>query len=301
MARQPVTVLSVARLTFGLSPRANDFDPHHVKSLTEVLDQLPPILVHASTLQVIDGVHRVLATRAAGRATIRAVLFNGDQTAARIEAVRSNVAHGKPLSLAEREAAAVGIIESVPQWSDRRIAMVSGLSATTVGRLRGRATVHSDQSRARLGRDGRLRPLDPGEVRLRVARALQDDPDASVRAIARCTGASQGTVRDVRDRLHQGLEVVPPSGRPRNVPAQRGSTAGAPERESVDSGLPPEFCSWFDQHRVDNGSWRRFVGTVPISRVYEVADACRRVSDSWRALSVALEDRARTRRGKKHD
>lgn len=347
MQGQRVEDVRIERLRFGLSPRTELCDQRHVAALAEVIDQVPPIVVHRPTMRVIDGVHRVHAARSLGRETIRALLFDGDEVAANIEAVRSNVTHGKPLTLAEREAAAVHIVQLVPDWSDRRIAGVSGLSPKTVARLRARATVDSAQSRARVGRDGRLRPVDPTEVRRRVAEAVRSDPEASTRAIAARTGASQATVRDVRQRLSRGLSELiarPRRGRkeadrsldePGADDAQRdGEPAGDDDPDDPEdpdhpgghddhddrggvavgepvaltngagNGLAPgpgsipatDFATWFEQHRIDEADWQRFVHGLPISRVYEVADSCRRFSAAWRAFAIALEDRARAHR-----
>lgn len=304
MFGQRVGEVPIERLSFGLSPRAGSCDPDHVAALAEVLDQLPPIVVHASTLRVIDGVHRVLAARWTGRATIRAVLFEGDETAVRIEAVRNNIMHGKPLTLAEREAAAVKIIEHVPDWSDRRIATVTGLSPKTVARLRGRAAVDSAQSSARLGRDGRRHPVDASDVRQRVADAVRADPEASNRAISRLTGASQATVRDVRERLHRGVSAILSRSdralgrRPRPPAARATEPAEPPPQGGVSSpeSVPEDFTAWFEQRSIDLAEWKSFVDRIPLSRVYELADACRECSESWRAFSLALEDRARTRK-----
>lgn len=292
---QRVEEVSIERLQFGLSPRVETCDPAHVAALTEVLGDVPPILVQASTMVVIDGVHRVLAARSVGRPTIPAVMFEGDETAARIEAVHRNVVHGKPLSLAEREAAAVDFLELVPEWSDRRIATVSGLSPKTVGRLRDRAALDPARSRVRVGRDGRVRPVDSSEVRHRVADALRSDPGASNRAIARRSGASHATVRDVRERLGRGeseLRSVVDRQRKRkrssSVPAQNGAT--------LPGAVPGEFAAWFDGRGIDDVDWQPFIETIPISRVYEVADVCRRRGESWRAFARALEDRARGHR-----
>jgi ParB-like chromosome segregation protein Spo0J len=229
-------------------------------------------------------VHRAMAARSVGRSTIPAVMFDGDEAEARIEAVRSNIAHGKPLSLAEREAAAAGILDLVPDWSDRRVASVTGLSPKTVARLRrcrteARATEDSAQLRGRVGRDGKLRPLDPAAVRRRVAEALRGDPRASNREIAKRTGASQATVRDVRQRLSSGNKTP--------TSAVDGRLPGV---------VPSDFAEWFDERHVDDTSWQDFVDAIPISRVYEIADTARARSESWRAFASALEDRARGHR-----
>jgi ParB-like chromosome segregation protein Spo0J len=315
MRVQRVEEVAIDRLRFGLSPRQLLCDEQHAAALAEVLDDVPPIVVHGRTLRVIDGVHRVHAAKRAGRQTIRALIFEGDDAEAEIEAVRSNITHGKPLSLAERETAARRVLQLVPTWSDRRIAMVSGLSPKTVARLRERATEDLVQSRARLGRDGRLRPVDPAEVRRRVADALRADPKASNRAIAKRAGASQATVRDVRDRLRQGIDEVPAPARRRRqrkaaAAAAAGASAEAPTPVPTPKPVPRpqpaplvespgglgDFSAWFEAHQIEDSHWQRFVDAIPISRVYEVADTCRRLSASWRSFASALEDRARGHR-----
>jgi ParB-like chromosome segregation protein Spo0J len=293
MPAQPAVDVLLSDLRFGLSPRSEKYDEAHVATLVEVLDQLPPIVVHAPTMRVIDGVHRVMAARSAGRTSISALMFEGDETGARVEAVRCNVAHGKPLTLAERETAALGILESLPSWSDRRIASVSGLSPKTVARLRSRATGDSAQLRGRVGRDGKVRPVDPMAVRRRVAEVLRADPEASTRAVAKQAGASQATVRDVRQRLSQGggaVSSLAAQRRKRNRPASTG-----PEREFPEV-VSSTFAEWFEAHHVDDTAWQTFVDEIPISRVYEIADNSRACSESWRAFAAALEDRARGHR-----
>ena len=287
MPTERVVDIPIERLQFGLSPRAETVDQGHVAALVEVLGDVPPIMVHKTSMRVIDGVHRVLAARLAGRPTVRGVLFEGDEVAARIEAVRCNVAHGKPLTLAERQSAALGVLRTMPYWSDRRIAEVTGLSPKTVGRLRTRATVDSDQPRVRVGRDERARPVDTEQLRLRVAETIEGDPTISNREITRRTGASNSTVRDVRLRLEQGRKVTPKAGR---------TTADDTKKASSNSSVAADITTWFEQHCIVGEDWRTFVNAIPISRVYEVADQCRHQSDSWREFALALEDRARSRR-----
>jgi len=283
----------IDQLRFGLSPRTQDCDPSHVAALSEVLHQVPPVVVHSRSLQVIDGVHRVLAAKSTGQRTIHALMFDGDDVAAEIEAVRSNVAHGKPMTLAEREAAAVRVIQLMPAWSDRRIADVSGLSAKTVARLRRRVDVDPEQSAVRVGSDGRARPVDAAALRRRVADAVEATPDASTRAIARRTGASQATVRDVRDRLRRGLGPCT-TPEERRGPAPNGTTPPGQDRQPcVPAG---EVAEWFKQRHIDPAEWRRFLAAVPLGHVYELADACRQQSQHWREFAAALEDRARRRR-----
>jgi hypothetical protein len=153
--------------------------------------------------------HRLRAAELRGDTEILARFFDGDARDAFVLAVKANTAHGLPLTLADRTAAALRIIRTHPQWSDRAIAEVTALSAKTVGGLRERATEDSPQLHSRIGRDGRVRPLDSTTGRLRAAQVLADDPNASLREIARIAGISTGTARDVQARVRQDVDPVP--------------------------------------------------------------------------------------------
>lgn len=109
-APEACTDVEVKLLKLGMSPRFGGQDTDHAQTLAFRLDDCPPILVERSTSTVIDGVHRVLAARMLGRTTIAARFFEGTHEEAFLEAVRSNIAHGKPLTLAEREAAAKKVL-----------------------------------------------------------------------------------------------------------------------------------------------------------------------------------------------
>jgi hypothetical protein len=210
LAEQPVVMISVDSLVGSDSPRFSGEDAEHVRELAQLEDPLPPIIVHRPTMRVIDGMHRLWAARLRGRKEIAAWFFDGDSDSAFVLAVRSNVVHGLPLSLGERKAAASRIIASHPQWSDRMIASVAGLASKTVAALR--PTGDKQQLAARVGRDGRARPLDAGRGREAAARFIADHPGASLRQIAREAGVSRGTAADVRDRLRRGLSAVPEPG-----------------------------------------------------------------------------------------
>jgi ParB-like chromosome segregation protein Spo0J len=296
---QRVCDVAISRLQFGFSPRKSMYDEGHVAALVEVFDELPPVLVHAPTMRVIDGVHRVLAARARGERTISARLAEGSEGEAAIQAVQSNIAHGKPLTVDERESAALKVMAIEPAWSDRRIAEVCGLSPKTVARLRNPTTEDAPQLRVRVGRDGVARPTDPAGLRHRIAAALEGDPNASIRAIAERTGASQGTVRDVRRRVAQGEDVLPPKlvrlrereADPQpDVVVRTASDAYRSTQEGAD------FAEWFEsRHMTDDEEWTRFVDAIPVSRVYEVADAARLCGGAWLRFASALEARANTR------
>ena len=290
-----VVDLPIESLHSGLSPREVVRDERHAAALAEVLPELPPIVVQASTMQIIDGVHRVMAAGMRGEKTIRACLFEGSAVEAAIHAVHANVVHGKPLTLAEREAAATSILSAKPEWADRRVASICGLSPMTVARLRARATRPSGQLRARVGLDGKSRPTDPAEVRRRIAEAIEQAPTASTRQIAQETGASQATVRDVRNRMQRGegpltSRLAHRHGRQRPRPQpQDDGRAGSGDRDD-------DFRSWLDARRLrGDADWHPVVDAVPLGHVYEVADQARQSADAWLHFAEALEDRARRR------
>jgi hypothetical protein len=170
---------------------------------------LPPILVDKRTMRVIDGMHRLIAASLQGRDTIDAVFFDGSEADMFLRAVQENVTHGLPLSQADRRAAAERIIATHPDMSDRAIGQIAGLAAKTVATLRRRSADITPQSNGRVGRDGKVRPLDWAEGRRRAEELLNQQPDASLRDVARYAGISPATVLDVRKRLERGEVAAP--------------------------------------------------------------------------------------------
>src|SRR5579859_6840630 len=120
------------------SPRLNGEDRAHIVRLAESETSLPPILVDRRTMRVIDGMHRLMAASLQGRDTIEVIFFDGSEADVFLRAVEENVAHGLPLSLADRRAAAERIITSHPHMSDRAIGQTTGLAAKTVAAVRKR-------------------------------------------------------------------------------------------------------------------------------------------------------------------
>ena len=203
----------ISTLRQGPTPRRVT-DEEHIHRLAETDSPLPPILVHRSTMQVIDGRHRLRAALLRGRDTIEVVFFDGSEEHAFIRAVEENIAHGLPLNLAERKAAATRIMSMHPQLSDRMIATHTGLAARTVAMLRRCSTEENAQSNTREGLDGRRRPLDATEGRRRAVDLIAEHPEASLREIARTAGVSLGTAHDVRSRLRRGEDPIPRGRRP---------------------------------------------------------------------------------------
>ncbi|MFF8193124.1 transcriptional regulator [Streptomyces bobili] len=165
---------------------------------------MPPILVNRPDLRVIDGMHRLLAAFIRGQEHIDVEFFEGSPEDAYLRAVEANVTHGLPLSLADRRAAASRIIASHPQMSDRAIARASGLGSKAVASIRRSSHSAGAQLNTRVGRDGRVRPLNSVEGRQRAAEVIAQNPGASLREVARLAGISPATASDVRKRLKSG-------------------------------------------------------------------------------------------------
>jgi ParB-like chromosome segregation protein Spo0J len=206
--REIVTV-PVQSLKPGESPRSGGESKAHIARLAEVEGPLPPILVDRRTMRVIDGMHRLLAAALKGQETVSVVFFDGSPADAFLQAVRANVTHGLPLSQADRRAAAERIIASHPHLSDRAIAESVGLAARTVAAIRRRFGAAVTQLTSRVGRDGRVRPLNSADGRSRAAAAMAANPRASLREVARSAGISPATAHDVRRRLERGEQATP--------------------------------------------------------------------------------------------
>ncbi|MCM9082387.1 ParB/RepB/Spo0J family partition protein [Streptomyces spororaveus] len=247
----PVETVSIALLRLGASPRLDGEDDAHVRLLAASTAELPPILVHAATMKVMDGAHRVRAAILRGQRDIRARCYRGDAEEGFALAVSLNARHGLPLTAADRTAAAVRIMTCRPQWSNRRVARLAGLSPSTVASLRNRSTDLNDQSNTRVGSDGRARPVSGAAGRLQARELLLSRPELSLRQVARAVGIAPSTVRDVRDRLASGQDPLPPRqrGNPRyakgatSTPAAPAKTpapvpAAAPVPEAVAGSAP---------------------------------------------------------------
>ncbi|MFI5287907.1 MAG: ParB N-terminal domain-containing protein [Candidatus Dormibacteria bacterium] len=302
----------IGKLEVGPSLRERGIDPAHVAALAEVAESWPPIIVNRADRMVIDGQHRVAAAKQLGLRDVNVTWFDGSREQSYLEFVRSNVRHGLPLTLAERRRAARRVVCSCPDLSDRGIATACGLSPRTVARLREEAsadTVRSHASRRdqrRVGRDGRVRPIDPRTTRARIAEELSRRPDASLRTIAAAVGASPETVRSVRNELRgRGSTTRLGAAEPdaaakvlgllsRSAGAHVGVTCRG-DRAFTDRDDGPDFVEWFGATSVEQGDLWRYVQAVPLSRVYEIADEARRRAEFWSGFAGAVEDRVRRR------
>jgi ParB-like chromosome segregation protein Spo0J len=213
-------MVPIATLNAVDSPRRVPEDSTHVKVLVESEDEFPPIIVHRPTMRVLDGRHRLRAAGDLGRSWIAVRFFDGTEGEAFALSVEGNTRHGLPLTLSERTAAARRILASNPEWSNGVIAAITALATKTVRALRRETAGEALSAAVRVGRDGRVRPIDRAAGRLRAAAKIRESPEASLRTIARVAGISPWTVRDVRERLRRGED--PLSARPRTQNADGG-------------------------------------------------------------------------------
>ncbi|HEU4946124.1 MAG TPA: ParB N-terminal domain-containing protein [Kribbella sp.] len=288
------------------SPRRVGEDAEHIRMLAESDAVLPPILVHRATMRVIDGMHRVGAARLQGRRTIEATFFDGTEDEAFVLAVRANVAHGLPLSRADREAAAERIVASSPRWSDRAIAAATGLGATTVARIRQRLAPDGPEAAVRLGRDGRTRPLDGADGRLLASAVIAARPETSLREVAKVAGISPATARDVRERMRRGDDPVPPRQRTRRRRSESPRPREEREPTSVLESLRQDpslrfaesgraLLRWLSGHTIDPDEWRGFVEATPPHSAFMVAGLARSYAKEWLDFASEIEERVRAR------
>ncbi|MFI0829775.1 ParB/RepB/Spo0J family partition protein [Streptomyces roseolus] len=216
-----VVRVPTATLRTADSPRTVGLDEEYARTLATAEGPYRPLLVHRATMRVIDGTHRLRAARLRGQNTVDVVFFDGSAEDAFVLSVEANIRHGRPLTRRERTTAALRILRTHPDWSDRFLADRTGLSARTVAALRARATGPTAVD-GRIGRDGRIRPLDPVRGREAAARLLADHPQASLREIARAAGIAPSTVRDVRRRIGEGADPVPAGQRRARPPLHEG-------------------------------------------------------------------------------
>ena len=307
-----VVAVPIPSLRAGESPRLNGEDQAHVTRLAEAEAPLPPILVDRRSMQVIDGMHRLLAASLKGRETVDVVFFDGSPAEVFLRAVEANATHGLPLSQSDRRAAAKRIIASHPHMSDRAIGGPTGLSAKTVAAIR-RSTDAVPQLASRMGRDGRFRPLDGARGRLQAAELLAEQPSASLREVARRAGVSPATARDVRQRLERGEEptlartgparassgVAPPGPAPGPEPLR----AAPPARDVVQALLRDPSLRHSEHGRqllrllqVNNavGAPARsgMIAAVPPHCTAIIGQVARYYAQMWRGFAQELDRRA---------
>ncbi|GAA4525487.1 winged helix-turn-helix transcriptional regulator [Amycolatopsis samaneae] len=256
-------------------------------------------------MQVVDGLHRLKVAQARGDTKIVARFIDGTESDAFVLAVEANIRHGLPLSLADRKRAAVRIIGTHPQWSDRRVASATGISPGTVADLRRRGGEGGGE--ARIGRDGRIRPVDGSERRRLAAELIRSDPGLSLRQVAKQVGISPETVRDVRGRLERGESPTPDGTRrlrakphpPSWTEPDFGETLDRDrlallERLKADPALRLSeagriLLRMLAMHSMDGQEWERILRGVPPHLYGVVAGFARNHARVWAGFADRLE------------
>ena len=124
-------------------------------------DAFPPVVVFRieNDLWLVDGHHRFESARKAGGSEILAIVHNGTWHEAVRAALAANRSHGVRLTTADREKAVLLARQEFPDYSDRALAELCGVSYKTVGRvLKQSVGTMSQLPQGRRGRDGKLYP-----------------------------------------------------------------------------------------------------------------------------------------------
>jgi ParB-like chromosome segregation protein Spo0J len=289
--------IPVKSLVPGFSVRQDGPNPHHVQSLAEVAaDKLPAILVQLSGMKIIDGMHRCEAAKLRGESEIRAQVIDCTDAQALILAIRANILHGLPLSLADRKVNAKRLLVSHPNWSDRMISDLIGLSAKTVAGIRdGSEAMQADGER--LGRDGRRRPMNAAGGRERAAQYINAHPEASLRQVAAAAGVSLGTAHSVRTSLHQaeGNRQSTQRGSLRSkaaVPLAWELLAARiindPALRYAEGGR--EFVRWMTQHSLREGEYQGYIADIPSHWRIDISRVALAIGKEWLHFAQILKD-----------
>lgn len=304
---RPVS-LPIAELRLA-APRRSGLDQEHTQLLAESVDPLPPVVVHGPTMRVVDGEHRVRAAALRGADRIDALMHHGSAADAFVLAVRVNIAYGLPLSRSDRTRAAARIIGSHPHWSNRMIASVTGLAAGTIADVRRQSAEPGGARAMRIGKDGRVRPVNGEAGRLRVVELLTEKPGASLRAIAREAGVSPATVCAVRQRLRAGrlapvvgqrsadtsvgTGVEPAGAAPPDVARLLEPLMKDPHLRFSNSGKA--LLRWLNGHRAGMDNKDRIAPLVPDHCAGVVAELARGLAIAWEEFAALLDERTAPR------
>jgi hypothetical protein len=323
----PARAVAVSALAPGLGLRQGGMNAAHVQLLVDASGdvELPPLLVQEDGWRVIDGLHRLEAARLRGDTIIKARFVDCTDSEALVLAMKANSSHGLPLSRADRIFGAKNVLAAHPDWSDRAIATITGLSGKTVASLRHRSADEAPAADKRIGRDGKRRPVTPGEGRLRAAEYMMANPHASLRQVARATDVSLGTVHDVSDRLRRGADpertghrasaarpATHPAGRQTGAVTAAPAVNGTPLRRKNHTDPPPSwpeiaakmandpairytesgknFLRWMSLHAADPHRWREFLNTIPAHWQTVIAPIADTMSQEWNQFAQQLKN-----------
>jgi len=206
-----VTTVPLDQLDCSLRPHLRAADCQDtIDRYAEIYDQgdtLPPLTAYRvdDALLLVDGWHRLAAHQQLGRATAEVAIYaHGTRTTALLAAIAANQAHGLPLRYADRANMAMALLanDDLRKSSDRELARITGLSPTTVGRLRADMGAAADR---RIGADGREQAA---KKRVSIADTADESADDDGTANdgdepltpADCTAAARGLAQRIRMR-----------------------------------------------------------------------------------------------------
>jgi hypothetical protein len=164
---------------------------------------------------------------------------------------------------------------------------------------------NSGEARVRTGRDGRARPLNTAEGRLRASELIQQRPEASLREIAREAGVSPSTARDVRLCIERGDDPLP-AGRPRRdgdpVAGADPDRPAGPDLVLILQGLQNDpslrfsesgraLLRWIFSRAIRADEWTDIADKVPPHCLPIIANLARTCAEEWRQLADQLEER----------
>jgi len=197
------------------------------------------------------------------------------------------------------------------------IASVTGLDPKTVAETRKRHAIGSEGVVARIGRDGRMRPVNQGAGRILASELIADNPNLSLRQIAHAAGISPETARDVRNRMRRGEEPVPERrgegrvkkpDRAENPAPKHGSRtrlarvpgenrAEAMERLKGDPALRftetgRTLLRMLSVHVVEADEWTNIAENVPLHCSGIIAQLARQCADMWTGFAEQVDAKA---------
>jgi ParB-like chromosome segregation protein Spo0J len=292
-------------LVISDSPRIGGEDSEHIRLLAECDVALPPILVHRSTMRVVDGMHRLRAATLCGEKEIEVQFQDGSDFDMFLSAVEANTTHGLRLTWADRVAATTRILHARSDWSDRRVAAIVGLSGRTVGRCRQQLS----QATATMSPVGDSDQLESFARQRLAAEIIKERPQASVRDVARAAGLSRSTVLTVMSRMSAAGESAP---LPDHAVAQLGLDDAASEPpEEVDADAQLDLSStlrslhsdpsvrysdsgrallrWLNARMMARLEWQEFVDMVPAHWAETVAELARDTAEAWMRFADLAE------------
>ncbi|MEU0545070.1 ParB N-terminal domain-containing protein [Nocardia sp. NPDC005978] len=272
--------LPIGRIAASGSIRASGLDHGHLRLLCELHEPHPPIVVHRVTMRIIDGFHRLEAARLRGATTVQARFFDGTDQEAYVLAVKANAVHGLPLSLSDRKRAATQILQLFPDWSDRRVAGITGVAHKTVGAIRRRAGGEIPHLERRVGRDGRLQRSDrrgtSSDGQARVRAPIAENQSTPIRPAARPSGRASSSPQ---------ADLTPAIRSLRADPSLRFSDAGRALLRWLDAGprTLEESVALADQ--------------IPGHCSAAIVAVARRNAEHWQSMADELDRRLHSRKG----